>query len=425
MTELSLFFKSSSRAAWLTLLALSVVSACSNTAILLLVNRRVAGGDVNSSITVAYMLLFLLSVMIFGLSHKYLISGATKLVESAICAFRVRIFERIAQLNLRDVEKLNINDIYVCINTETQVIADASFTFAAIGEQALIVLFTLGYIASISLYGVFCAVIFILIAAAILLRGERDIGKYHQEAFKHQGKFTEYISDLLRGFKEIKLNSVRASDLTRCASFTAHSIFISKNDLTNIFANKHVYSELSYFTFVGLTVFAIPLVSSPTAPDIAQSAVSALFLIGPTFAVISAIPSIQRIAASAKAILLTEISLGKAYSATNGSKSTFRQFQRISMHKVAYQYDSQGDGFHFGAIDLDIQRGEIVFITGRNGSGKSTLLKLLTGLYFPCSGELRLDNEQVETTNIDAYRNLFSAIFSDNYLSNVIWYYEY
>ena len=55
MTELSLFFKSSSRAAWLTLLALSVVSACSNTAILLLVNRRVSGGDVSSSATVAYM----------------------------------------------------------------------------------------------------------------------------------------------------------------------------------------------------------------------------------------------------------------------------------------------------------------------------------------------------------------------------------
>src|SRR5262249_34212884 len=58
-------------------------------------------------------------------------------------------------LNLRDVETLNIHDIYVCITTETQVIADASFTFATIVEQALIVLFTLGYMASIALEGFF------------------------------------------------------------------------------------------------------------------------------------------------------------------------------------------------------------------------------------------------------------------------------
>jgi len=245
MAELILFFRDTSRAAWLKLLVLSAVSACSNTAILLLVNRRVGGSDGNPYYTVIYVLLFLLSVTIFGFSHKYLISGATKLVESAICGFRVRIFDRIMHLNLRDVETLNIHDIYVCINTETQVIADASFTFATIGEQALLVLFTLGYIASISLAGFFFAVTFILCAALILWRSDSEINQDYQHAFELQGNFTEHVSDLLSGFKEMKLNSARSAELTRCANSTAYSIYQSKNNLSNIFAIKHVYSEIS------------------------------------------------------------------------------------------------------------------------------------------------------------------------------------
>ena len=120
---------------------------------------------------------------------------------------------------------MNIHDIYVCINTETQVIADASFTFATIGEQALLVLFTLGYIASISLEGFFFAVTFILFVALILWRSDSAINQDHQHAFELQGNFTESVSDLLSGFKEMKLNSARSAELTRCANSTAYSIY--------------------------------------------------------------------------------------------------------------------------------------------------------------------------------------------------------
>ncbi|MDH6603163.1 ABC-type polysaccharide/polyol phosphate transport system ATPase subunit [Bacilli bacterium PM5-9] len=42
-------------------------------------------------------------------------------------------------------------------------------------------------------------------------------------------------------------------------------------------------------------------------------------------------------------------------------------------------------------IDLKIYPGDVVGVIGKNGSGKSTLLKILTGVTFPTSGEMRID----------------------------------
>jgi putative ATP-binding cassette transporter len=57
-----------------------------------------------------------------------------------------------------------------------------------------------------------------------------------------------------------------------------------------------------------------------------------------------------------------------------------------------------------------------VFLIGGNGSGKTTLAKIITGLYEPGSGEMRLNGNPVTSESLDYYRNHFSAVFSDFYL---------
>jgi putative ATP-binding cassette transporter len=55
-------------------------------------------------------------------------------------------------------------------------------------------------------------------------------------------------------------------------------------------------------------------------------------------------------------------------------------------------------------------------VIGGNGSGKTTLVKLLTGLYIPESGEIRLDGEPINDVNRDDYRQNFSVVFTDFYI---------
>lgn len=54
-----------------------------------------------------------------------------------------------------------------------------------------------------------------------------------------------------------------------------------------------------------------------------------------------------------------------------------------------------------------------MFIIGGNGSGKTTLAKLLTGLYLSESGEIYVNDALVIETDIEIFRQNFTAIFND------------
>ena len=46
-------------------------------------------------------------------------------------------------------------------------------------------------------------------------------------------------------------------------------------------------------------------------------------------------------------------------------------------------------------LDIDVKEGEIVSVIGPNGAGKTTLFNLITGMYRPDSGDIRLDGESI------------------------------
>jgi len=62
----------------------------------------------------------------------------------------------------------------------------------------------------------------------------------------------------------------------------------------------------------------------------------------------------------------------------------------FELERVSFDYEGI-PAIH--ELSLALGHGERVALVGANGSGKSTLLRILDGLYFPSSGEVRFDGE--------------------------------
>lgn len=61
-------------------------------------------------------------------------------------------------------------------------------------------------------------------------------------------------------------------------------------------------------------------------------------------------------------------------------------------------------------INIEIERGEVVFITGPSGSGKTSFLKLLMGMEFPTSGSLTILGQPMKNDYVKSIRRLRRSI---------------
>jgi cell division transport system ATP-binding protein len=70
-------------------------------------------------------------------------------------------------------------------------------------------------------------------------------------------------------------------------------------------------------------------------------------------------------------------------------------------------------------INLEIDAGDLIFVTGSSGAGKSTLLKLISAVERPSSGTIVFENQNINFLNkneMPYLRRKFGMIFQDHKL---------
>ena len=51
-------------------------------------------------------------------------------------------------------------------------------------------------------------------------------------------------------------------------------------------------------------------------------------------------------------------------------------------------------------VDLTLRQGEILALLGENGSGKTTLMNMLSGIYKPDKGEIRINGQDISEISL-------------------------
>ena len=88
------------------------------------------------------------------------------------------------------------------------------------------------------------------------------------------------------------------------------------------------------------------------------------------------------------------------------------RYPHVSFTNVSFAYPGTSK-LVLDQINLSVAPGEVVAVVGKNGSGKSTLVKILSGLYAPTSGEVKLDSINITDLDRRELREHFSVILQD------------
>jgi len=189
-----------------------------------------------------------------------------------------------------------------------------------------------------------------------------------------------------------------------------------------LFSNNIIFIEMFFVLLLGAVAFVLPVIATSFSSSATKIVAAILFFFGPLINVVTMIPMLSQVNVAVDNLRRLEATLDKGLAQSAGYENAplvdMSSFDVIRLGGVYFSYkDPEGTAtFQVGPIDGEIRRGEVLFLIGGNGSGKTTLLKLFTALYRPTRGAIYVDDVEIGPANIQSYRNLFSAIFSDFHL---------
>ncbi|MBO9557562.1 MAG: peptidase domain-containing ABC transporter [Caulobacter sp.] len=87
----------------------------------------------------------------------------------------------------------------------------------------------------------------------------------------------------------------------------------------------------------------------------------------------------------------------------------------IELRDVSFRYGPDGPDV-LDRVNLQVASGDHLAIVGPSGSGKSTLLKVISSLYAPTVGEVRLNSLPYPAINLSIVRRAFGVVMQDDEL---------
>jgi ATP-binding cassette subfamily B protein RaxB len=103
---------------------------------------------------------------------------------------------------------------------------------------------------------------------------------------------------------------------------------------------------------------------------------------------------------------------GEAVFATSESGKAQRQ---LSLENICFSYSDEQTPI-LNNINLILEAGESIAITGPSGAGKTTLMKIMLGLLQPTSGKVLLDGKDITHLGLKNYRKCIAAVMQNDTL---------
>jgi len=429
LSEINLFklYNQESTTSGVPIIFMAVISGLANSSILGIITIAADTASYDN-LNFRFFILFLIAFSIFIIGKRYSLTKATIMAENIIRKVRIRIADKIANSELFFIENIGKGKIFTGLTQNTTIISQSITIILNALQAGITLFFCIFYLLLISKLAFFMTITTLSVAIFIYLYHEKIIERNLEESISKENDFFDMLNDTLDGFKELKINKKKSDHHLEQLNQVAIDTEQLKIKTGIQFVVDIMFSQTSFYILLAIVTFILPRFGHIESELVIRIAAAILFIIGPLNNLVGAVPDFVRSNVAIGVLYQLEKQLDEASKSFKSKVSVqkFTSFNKIQFEKTVYYYpDAEGNPlFTIGPFDMSINQGELLFIIGGNGSGKSTFLKLLTGLYYPTSGIIKLDDLVITKTSYSPYRELFSIIFSDFHLFKTLYGYN-
>lgn len=330
------------------------------------------------------------------------------------------IFEKVLKAPLLTLEKLGTQRFYTTIEdlrTFSSLPEVVTHTF----NSLLMLILCLIYLFTLSVPAATVVVVLIIVVALTYFLVMNKMMPLVHKLRKHNEVYFKLVEDVTKGFKGLKLSSQRNDNLMD-KFLTPNRESAKKLDFSVnfVFLSINLISQYGLYLIIAAILFLLPGLNILKTEDVITYVMILMFISGPINNLINMQAVYTRLFVGKNRIskflsdFEIEIENNTELEIANDKITDFDKIAFENIH-FRYQNDSFENSFELGPVNLSVNKGEMIFIVGGNGSGKSTFINILTGLYKPTEGNIKLDNLKIDNKN-GKIQDLISAVFTDNYI---------
>lgn len=328
-----------------------------------------------------------------------------------------KIFKQILSVPLLKLEQYGSQRFYTVVE-DLRTFSLLPYTVTHTINSLLMLILCLIYMFTLSLVSALIVVTLIVMVGACYFIVMNTMSKKVNQLREYNDGYYKSVDDVIRGFKELKINFLRRDNLMNKFIIPNRDEAMNLDfNINYVFLSINLISQYGLYFVVAVILFVLPAVGLLSREDVISYVVIILFISGPINNIINLQQLYTRFFVANTRIAKFTKDFEVSEEETEHKKVALKDFETLEFSNVGFAYPSKDEDstFELGPINLNIQKGETIFIVGGNGSGKSTFINLLTGLYKPTDGEIIIDGIQ-SGSNVQNIQDLIAAVFTDNHL---------
>jgi putative ATP-binding cassette transporter len=346
--------------------------------------------------------------------------------QNSIYDLRIRLVRKILSIPLRNLEELGPNGLLSSLSTDTVAISNAITVVPSLFIDVITIVLACVYITVLDGAGfLLLAVLTAFVVTVGSYWPSRVARRYFKQVRSDWDQVYQHFRALTDGIKELKLHRRRREAFLR--NFASITASMRRNNRTgqNIQVLAQSWAGLISFILLFLVLFVLPNVVKINVKMLLSYGFMSFYILGSFRHILILLPTLINAHVSMEKLqsierklnLDSEERLDEPEQLDAGASLEYLELVHATH---AYEKEREGATFTLGPLNMTFYPGELVFITGDNGSGKTTFAKLLTSLYVPDDGEIRINGRHVNDNDLEFYRQHFSMVFSDFYVFDTL-----